>query len=279
MSLILLPYFVNAQENQNCELVINGKCTDCNDTNSFEINTGETCKALCPNRKVFYPRGQIYCGLKNCPQEYPIRDEKYGHCLAEKIENNRVYDGEFKEIHNAIQQYGMQADDGKCPPNKPLLSVSGSKKWCFPCDYPFEIDLSVEYAKICPNRVSISYPWNNDKDYTASYLSCPEDKPLRSWSGKCFSCDYPEVVRVITQCLEDDTVCDVCPNRIILPQMGGNRPSVLRCPSYKPLMDVAGICFDCDIDIPVEIAKEADCEKYCSPKRKTFGVMCIKSNS
>ena len=274
ISFVLLPCFTNAQENRNCELVIEGRCTNCNDTISFEINTEEACKALCPNRKVFHPWRRMYCGLENCPEDYPFRDEEYGHCEAKKTEKNHANNEEFKEIDDALKRYGIEVNDGKCPPNKPLLS--GSKKWCFPCDYPFYIGTFVEYTKFCPNRISIPYPWDDDKNYTETYLPCPEDKPLRSWNGKCFSCDYPEVVRVITQCLEDDTICDVCPNRIILPQMGGNRPSILKCPPDKPLIDVKGICFDCDIDVPVETVRETDCEKYCPSKRKQRWKECVK---
>jgi len=260
-----------AKVTQDCELVINGRCTDCNSLAGFEINTDETCKALCPNRKVFYPWRQKYCALEECPQEYPVRDEEYGHCSKEKIEQQDMYKQEFKEIDATDKKYAVGTKTGKCPPDKPLLS--GSR--CYPCDYPLDVRITKDFEKLCPERISIPYPWINDNT-TITYMPCPEDKPLRSWYGKCFSCDYPDVVRVITQCLEDDKLCDVCPNRIILPQAGGNRPSILKCPSDKPLTDVKGICFSCDIEIPIETVKDGDCEKYCPSKRKSLNNYCVK---
>lgn len=270
----LWTFVTYAEPNQDCELIIQGHCKSCNSLESFEVSSIETCKALCPNRKNFYPWRMIYCALEECPKDYPVRDEEYGHCSTEKINERNILEEEFKEIDIATEQYGVKASGNECPPDKPLFD----NHWCLPCDYPFDVSSTKENAKHCPNRISIPYPWSNN-DYTETYLPCPEDKPLRSWYGKCYSCDYPDVIHVITQCLEDDKICDVCPNRIILPRNGGNRSSILKCPSDRPLMDSSGICFSCDVNIPIETARKNDCEKFCSSQRKQIEGACVKSGS
>ena len=140
-----------AKVTQDCELVINGRCTDCNSLAGFEINTDETCKALCPNRKVFYPWRQKYCALEECPQEYPVRDEEYGHCSKEKIEQQDMYKQEFKEIDATDKKYAVGTKTGKCPSDKPLTDVKGI---CFSCDIeiPIETVKDSDCEKYCPSK-------------------------------------------------------------------------------------------------------------------------------
>ncbi len=273
ISFILFPALVSAQDSKNCELIIAGQCTDCNRPEAFEINDEKICKALCPNRKATQIHRYLFCVLEECPKEYPIWDDYSGDCISETDSSGTsVFDEEFNEIKEAEKQYRIKTIDGKCPKDMPLLSYS--KDYCYSCNYPFDIGIAKENSNICPNRVSIPYPWVHD-DSTESYIICPKDKPLYSWQGKCMSCDHPTTIPVLSQCLEDDTICDVCPNRRILDQQGGNRPSVIMCPPDRPLMDVNGICFSCDIDIPISLVKKSDCEEFCPAKRMQKFSICV----
>jgi len=257
-----------------CDTYIMGKCFSCYSPMTFEISSDEICQEICPERIVIHAWKRSFCALKRCPLLYPYRDQETGDCRSTQqlpidIEINKVNVAERKHK----KWYSIPAKNNKCPSDKPLLS----KDFCYPCNYKYPLSVDKGLLTHCPNRINISYPWKKANNEALTYLICPKDKPLYHWSGVCYSCDYPDVVPVLTQCLENKKICDVCPNRTILPLSGGNRPSILNCPKSKPLMDINGICFSCDTFLKINVKEMEDsCQAYCPTQRVLQGNLCIK---
>ena len=272
--LLICLWDTNALAKTKCDTYIMGKCFSCHSPMTFEISSDEICQTICPERIVIHTWKSSFCALSKCPKSHPYRDEKTGDCRLSQqtpmdIELNKINIAE----HANKEKYSIPAKNNKCPENKPLLS----KGFCYPCDYKYPLSINKELLKYCPNRINIPYPWIKDHNEILTYLICPKDRPLYHWSGECYPCNYPDTIPVLTQCIEDKKICDVCPNRTILPLSGGNRPSVLNCPKDKPLMDINGICFSCDTPLKINITgMEDSCHKNCSNQRVLQGNLCVK---
>lgn len=91
----------------------------------------------------------------------------------------------------------------------------------------------------CPNRI-----YEPGRNFRADFctLPCPADKALKRWDALCFPCSEPRAVRLDSAC-NFDKDCNVCPNRTILHDIGGNIPSLPNCPGDKPLTDDEGNVF------------------------------------
>ena len=265
---------VNAMAEDKCDAYIMGQCFSCRSPMAFEISSDEICQAICPERVVIPLWRHSVCALKECPPSAPYRIELTGDCRpTPQLSVNEEVEKVSRDEAENQKLYGIPAQNNKCPQDKPLLS----KGVCYPCNYKYPVTTSYDNLKKCPNRIDIPYPWDEERTEAETYVVCPKDKPLYHWSGTCYPCDYPDVVPVLTQCLEDAAVCDVCPNRTLLPVTGGNRPSVLKCPKDKPLMDKNGICFDCDTELKIDVQMMEDtCEKACPSQRVLHGNLCVK---
>lgn len=264
---------------QKCDVIAEMKCISCDSRESFEVGSKEACQSLCPDRIIIssHPKA-LYCALRKCPGDSPYRDDFSGTCkssLDEEDKTTTLFDKKMEEIRNDEMRLTVTAVNGRCPDDFPIFYMNR----CYPCNYKYELSVSKDKLTLCPERIAVAYPWNPDSENIETYLKCPDNKPLRSWTGECFSCDYPETVNVLSQCLEDDTICDTCPNRTILPQVGGNRRSILNCPADRPLMDNKGICFPCDTNIDIQVyGMEDSCVKYCPQTRELQNDLCIKKH-
>ncbi len=274
LCLCLLSFAARAGE---CDFIRYNKCHSCDDLMSYLVGSREACVKLCPNRETSsYGTGSMVtafnCYLAKCPDGYPYQDN-YGGCFTseqaadEYFRNSSRFDDE--DVLKSGFPTAPEAVDGKCPPDRPLL-YSGK---CFSCDERDDLTISEEECNKCPNRKYAYYPhWRKE----ACYIPCPPDKPLMRWDGKCFSCDEPKTIELPTHCNLEEDCEDWCPNRTILYAMGGNVPSVIKCPPDKPLMDREGICFSCDA--PFDIGLEDNtrlCEQVCPNNRHLEDVYCV----
>lgn len=261
-----------------CDFIQFNKCQSCDNPLAFSVGSDEACSYLCPNREVNYNGSGTAvlarnCALKKCPKDFPYRGE-YGSCLKDgqntfaKIEEN-----ESEEIIDTSSFVtAPDAIDNQCPEDKPLLQ---SNK-CFSCDDIDDFSISETECAKCPNRVYKFYPkW----DLGQCELSPQKDKPLQRWDGVSFSCEEPTTIRTKTHCNIENDCEDICPNRTILYYIGGNIPSIPNCPPDKPLMDNEGICYSCDVPIPVGLEwNERLCQRFCPTQRHLLGDKCVLNN-
>jgi uncharacterized protein YecT (DUF1311 family) len=181
----------------------NGSCYSC-DAPNFEPGDGykiANCSS-CSNRTT-----DGKCMLKkSCPSSHPLFVDGQGCyacddsndsasytnncdvCKNREIKKPKYGNRQLCEIKEAVAN--VQAQDGRCPDDKPL------KQWddtCYSCDVDKEVRIDSKCnwepgtcERICPNREIVYQPGGNP----ASVLKCPADKPLRDESGRCYSCDY-----------------------------------------------------------------------------------------
>lgn len=276
--LMLLSFSVISSANAGeCDFIQFNKCHSCDSPLAFSVGSDEACSYLCPNRQVNYEGSgsavlHRNCALKKCPEGFPYQD-KYGNCLKtdqDTSKNTEIEDAELDE-DTRESSFGTApaAIDNKCPEDKPLL-YSGK---CFSCDDFDDFSISEAECAKCPNRIYKFYPnWN----VKYCELSPQKDKPLQRWDGISFSCDVSKVVRLKTHCNIEEDCEDLCPNRTILYWMGGNVPSIPNCPPDKPLMDDEGICYSCDVPIPVGLAfNERLCHRFCPTQRHLSNNTCV----
>ena len=277
--LILLSFGIATTANAGeCDFIKFNKCQSCNSPAAFTVGSDEACSYLCPNREINYEGSgssvlQRNCALKKCPEDFPHRG-KYGSCL--KTDQDDSDTAEDNENNEKIEEYSFEsapyAIDNQCPEDKPLL-YSGK---CFSCNDFSDFSISEAECAKCPNRIYKLYPnWGVE--------SCEpplqKDKPLQRWDGVSFSCDEPRVIRIKTHCNIEEDCEDICPNRTILYYVGGNIPSVPNCPPDKPLMDDEGICYSCDVAIPVGLTfNERLCQRFCPTQRHLSESKCVLNN-
>ena len=90
-------------------------------------------------------------------------------------------------------------------------------------------------------------------------VKCPDDRPVQSDSGTCYSCDYKDRIYGV-----ETKECLKCPNRR---NMDGR--CMIKCPDHRPLQDNWGECFSCN---DPDVVRTEDCNK-CK-NRKAFGEYC-----
>ena len=270
---------VQAKDNnfKNCDFIIYNKCISCNTPYAFEVGYDTNCTAVCPNRDVltngvgYY--SQKFCFLKQCPEDKQFRDYD-GSCYEDEDHVPR-WNNEYKGFYNMFadtttkEKKPVFADNGKCPQETPLLEQNE----CFSCAEIKNLSVSKKKCEQCSNR---KYIYSKQLEYGECILPCPSDKPLKRWDGVCFSCDEEKVVALETWC-NFDVDCNVCPNRTILHAIGGNIPSILNCPSYRPLMDSHGMCHSCETTQYIDVRWNSYlCSKIC-PNRylNTSNDSCI----
>lgn len=264
-----------------CDFIQFNECQSCDDPLAFSVGSDEACSYLCPNREVNHDSGGFHvlarnCALKKCPEDFPYRGEQ-GSCFANHPDaSEEIEENISEEILNASPfATAPYAIDNQCPEDKPLLY---SNK-CFSCDDIDDFSISETECAKCPNRVYKFYPqWN----VRQCERSPQKDKPLQRWDGVSFSCDEPNSIRTKTHCNIEEDCEDICPNRTILYDIGGNVPSIPNCPPDKPLMDSEGICYSCDVPIPVGLKtlNKAGCPSAGLQKLNTVvttGVMRLPS--
>lgn len=275
----LIAFSANAGE---CDFIQFNKCRSCDELLAYQVASPDACDKLCPNREVntdLSGSRVIYynCFLKECPAEYPYRDWE-GNCFA-SVEasaeyHNRPYKGEDDELEGEYIT-APKVIDGKCPPDRPMLYSDR----CFTCNEPGLLSASEEDCNKCPNRKYTYYPhWG----VGICYIPCPPDKPLMRWDGKCFTCNEPRVVNLPTYCNIEGNCEDWCPNRMIIYTIGGNIPSVMKCPPDKPLMDSSGFCFPCDTPLKIGVDDDVQagrnnrfCQQACPDTRHLSGDLCV----
>lgn len=276
--ILTLVLIASSAKAEDCDFIKFNQCHSCDAPSSFNVGSDETCSFLCPNRKVNYEGSgsQVTnrnCALKVCPNDFPFQSS-YGNCYATQAEAENDYGASQEEnfsdddIRSGLVSTALKIIDGKCPESHPLW---GSKS-CFSCDELDDLSISEDECAKCPNRVYKVYPkWDQKK----CELPCPADQPLRRWDGKCFSCDESKVVGIETHCnIEHD--CEICPNRTVVYWIGGNIPSVPNCPADKPLMDSEGICYACDVPVPVGVDWNTHfCSRFCPNERHLEGNNCV----
>ncbi len=283
--LLILNFFlfVSSAIAGECDFIRFNKCQSCDDPYGFWVGSSEACAFLCPNRVVNYNGSGASlivrnCVLKQCPEAFPFQS-KDGNCFKSKEEadndsgTDSVQDGNNDNIQKGGYSSAPFAQNGKCPQNRPLLYSDR----CFSCDETDDLSITEDECKKCPNRIYKFYPnW----EVGACEIPCPEDKPLQRWDGTCFSCDEPKVVRIMTHCnIERD--CEICPNRTILYDVGGNVPSIPNCPEDKPLIDSEGICYSCDTPVSVGLGwgNNSLCDYFCPNERHLEGNKCVLNES
>jgi len=254
---------------ENCDFIIYNQCIHCDNPFAFEVGFEENCTNVCPNRTTNIHgsgslRKQINCALKKCPQELPYRD-KDGSCYKDEKHVPR-WDNEYTGFYsmfatdNKHYPQGFPAENEQCPDNTPLYK--GGK--CYSCYEIDTLNISKEECNKCPNR---EYIYSKEWEHGGCSLSCPADTPLKRYDGKCFSCEEKKVVATETWC-NFDVNCEVCSNRTIIHDLGGNVPSIPNCPPDKPLMDSHGVCYSCDTEEYVDVTyNENFCHRFCPDKR------------
>lgn len=282
--LFILTFIINTQnlyakqyEYPDCDLIIQTKCTNCNTPFAFVVGFEENCIKTCPNRITNnYGTGtlmrRINCALEECPPNLPYRDDD-GSCYKSKkhipnYQNNYIGFYDMYASDNNIFEQGVPENNKGCPQTHPLLETNE----CFSCYAGQGLLISEKECKKCPNR---KYIYSEQLKKGKCILSCPQNKPLQRWDGKCYSCDETKVVNLETWC-NYDINCDVCPNRTILYNIDGIIPSIPNCPKEKPLMDTHGICYSCNSEEYVDVkGNEYLCEKFCPNKRFVYNGICI----
>lgn len=274
LTFILVLFSCVAQAG-SCDFIQFGECGSCDDPYSFLVGSTESCAYLCPNREVNYNGSGSSvvarnCALKECPAEYPFQSE-YGDCYKTLEEADLNMGRPYERV--SMPDYSSEKislpSDGLCPQPFPMQDY----KKCYSCAYPNDLHISESECQKCPNRIYKYYP---RRDLQICEKPCPPDKPVKQWDGTCFACDTPGIIGTPSHCnLERD--CEVCPNRTIRYQPGGNAPSVPNCPPDKPLMDSEGICFACDTPVPVglEWGNQKNCEHACPKTRHLYGNECV----
>jgi hypothetical protein len=262
---IIMVAYAGDKSSDKCDFIIYNKCISCDTPYTFEVGFDKNCIEICPNRDT-YTIGtgyysHTYCFLKQCPTDRPYRSndsscyEDEGHVPNWKNKYKGFYDMFLDD--DIREQTEISANNNQCSPQAPLFN-NGK---CFSCNETKNLPISEDECRKCSNRKYIySKQWNHGE----CVLPCPDDKPLKRWDGKCFSCDEKKVVSLETWC-NFDINCDVCPNRTIIYGVGGNIPSILNCPTDKPLMDAHGTCYSCETRQYVDVRWNSDiCEKNCS---------------
>lgn len=153
----------------------------------------------------------------------------------------------------------------KCPDNLPFQSVYGS---CFKTQ---EESLSDDGNSI-PENINDS----DIRDIFENAPPCSKEKPLRRWDGSCFSCDEKSVVVLDSACHFDKNCENICSERTVLYNDGGNIPSVPKCPKSTPLMDETGICHSCHtkLNIPFDFNTRL-CQEACPNIRHLKNGKCV----
>lgn len=261
--LIWLQYS-NVYADVKCDFIIYNKCISCDTPYAFEVGFDANCTEVCPNREVYAEGSSYYsrklCFLKQCPDDKPFRDHD-GSCYEDE---NHIpkWNNEYKGFYDMFSDAAIKETkpivsiDNRCPQKYPLLQQGK----CFSCSEIRNLTISEEECNKCPNRKFVySKQWKHGE----CTLPCPSDKPLKRWDGVCFSCDEKKVVALETWC-NFDIDCDVCSNRTIIHAIGGNIPSVLNCPSDRPLIDSHGICHSCETTQYVDVRWNKNfCTKTC----------------
>ena len=152
-----------------------------------------------------------------------------------------------------------------CPTHQPFQSYYGN------C-YKTQEEADNDFGDNMKDNEDLA---EDSSDNSDEENECGENH-FKRWDGKCFSCDYPKAVRIQSQCNYEKTCDDVCPNRTIIKWIGGNPPSVLNCPTDKPMMDDEGICYSCDTPIPIGVQWNPDfCHRFCPNERHLDGNFCV----
>lgn len=233
-------------ESDGCVFRTPFQCYDCNAPEYIMVGTKEECTSRCPNREVNYN--------------------------GSGTGNNYVVNCVLKE----------------CPADKPLRGYYGG---CYSCDDPLEKDFwQVSNCEVCSNRYVDEHDRCQFKD--GRQLSrgddlefyperkCPADKPLHQRNNECFPCDVQKVVLIDSEYNwgKKAELDAVCPDRIIIGDVGGNPPSYPPCPKNYPIMDYNGYCYSCDEQFPIDLRFNEDyCGRFCSGKRYVpqYSSQCI----
>ena len=257
---------------RNCDFIIYNKCVSCSTPYAFEVGFEHNCTKVCPNRTIltegsgYYSR--MFCHLKQCPLDKPFRAHD-GSCYEDEKHIpswNNNYSGFYDMFDDdgIVETSSILVNEGQCPQDKPLMY----DERCFSCMESKNLQISEDECNKCPNR---KYIYSQQWKHGECVLPCPQDKPLKRWDGKCFSCNEAKTISVETWC-NFDIDCNVCPNRTIIHAAGGNSPSVPNCPADKPLMDAHGICYSCDTPQYVDVRwNQGTCARIC-PNRYLYNV-------
>lgn len=221
------------------------KCYSCDEPDAIMVGSSEECTKTCPNREI------------------NTRGSGSG--------NNFVYNCVLKN----------------CPPNKPLRGYFGN---CKSCDDTSNDFWSTPNCEVCPNRYTDKDNKCQFKDgrplegpYNPPMLpkqKCPPNKPLQQWNNECFSCDTPEEIQIDSAYYrgEKEKLEAVCPNRIIIADVGGNPSSILPCPKEYPLVDYNHLCHSCDEEKDIDLRYNQNlCQRFCAGKRyhPEYGGNCL----
>jgi len=270
----------------------------CDSPLSYEVGTDEECIKECPNREVNYEgSGSAYlvrnCALKKCPSDKPLRTN-FGNCfscdepklpIGDDVENCSVCPNRVE-----VKRYGTICPLKKCPSDASL------RAWldrCHACDDKDDYAEVAKNCDVCPNRIKAKNKFGQERcklppeqpdpnAVMAKDGKCPPDKPLMRWDGRCFPCDAIEDIAIDSKCNDKWGICEsVCPNREIVYGMGGNPPSILKCPTDKPLRDGLGRCQACDYewDINMQFQDPKKCENICPNRFQIGGYLCIPKTS
>lgn len=155
-----------------------------------------------------------------------------------------------------------------CPSDKPLVSKGGECLSCNDAGNYYTFATREECSK-CPNRI---YGFNNnDKcmlpcDMPGTYT---EGKVLANIDGICYDCNDPK--RINMGFWGDNNRCALlCPNRYL----DGTYCIRSSCSENMRLEDKDGICYPCNIGVPIDV--QGDLEK-CGKciNRRLEGKNCV----
>ena len=180
-----------------------------------------------------------------------------------------------------------------CPPDKPLYTLYGE---CVACDDVSserqtavkEDALNWQPCKRCSNRIYR----NRGSAYEGWCVlkQCPANKPVQSYNGLCYPCDYPNNIdQGVTFAAKSYTeTCHLCSSRFVYadkwcaptcPEGTIDTNGICGCPENAPIMDNTGRCHTCgeDSSFYLENSDSKTCAQICDghstdrPSRISFG--------
>ncbi len=151
-----------------------------------------------------------------------------------------------------------------CPPDKPLYTRYGGCVTCDDVSTTKETEIfapSRQLCNRCANRMYRNIGINN-----IGYCilkQCPDDKPVQSFSGQCYPCDYDGFIEqnhTFTSQFFSET-CSMCSNRFVhnggcaigCPDNTILKDQVCTCNDEYPVMDKDGNCHACSEDDPIAV--------------------------
>ena len=256
---------------------VRGRCASCSDSKIWIYQPAEykACIDKCPNMRVdrstTEPGG--YCYPK-CSNNKPLMTtggacqdcdyDKPVHIYSVSGECSTVCPN--RKLGGKDNMYCIKA----CPSDKPLISKTGT---CYSCDEKSNIDVT-GITENCTNVCG-------DKRYLSGnsciLKECGEGY-FRDNSNNCVSCDEKADGNGRWATLAE---CNKCPNR----ELNGDKGCYLKCgiegteTAGKPLMNVRGYCYSCDVNEKVWMYSASDfpkCNEICSNRKMDSNGYCIK---